>query len=162
MPSYKVKLFSQSYNYGCWLASTHMLNQYKVWGEDPPQTSITESVLLWGDHGITFNENWLGPHQGLLLDRATLDAYCSSNRLGMDVFNGRVDEFQNQIKKGPFMIAGKITDVGDHFYVISKVSENKIRLFDPMPQGKGNVLNTTIDALKSANPEAFKWCFWKL
>ncbi len=162
MATYNVKLFAQSYDYGCWLASTHMLNNYNVFqGYDSSYSLLTESVSLFDTRGVVYNESWLGPHWGLLLSEGVLDAYCSANNLNKKSFTGSAAEFQSQIQQGPFMIVGTIEGVGDHFYVVSKVSGKNIRILDPMPIGSGKVLNTTIDALLNANPFACRWCFWK-
>jgi hypothetical protein len=163
MAYYNVKLFAQSYDYGCWLASTHMLNYYNTFhGLDNSYSAFTESVSLYDSRGIVFYDSWLGEHWGLLLSRSVLDAYCEANGLYMKAFDGSMAQFQSQIEHGPFMVVGTIAGVGDHFYVISKVSGKNIQILDPMPIGRGKIVNTTIDALKATNPSAFQWCFWKM
>ena len=161
MNSYSVKLFAQSYNYGCWLASTHMLNHYSVFQGYDSLYGLTETVSLFDSRGVVYDESWLGQHWGLLLSEGVLSAYCNANNLNMKTFYGSVAEFQSQIEQGPFMIAGTIEGVGEHFYVVSKVSGKNIRILDPMPVGSGKILNTTINALLTANPFACRWCFWK-
>lgn len=155
---YNFTIFPQSYTYGCWLASTYSLNKYDLFS---PYIGIPAPILLFDDHGVTYNASWLGPNLGLLLEASVIQAFKDANKLGFDVLNFQTYKIENQIDRGPVMIIGEIADVGFHCFVIHGSKGNDVYVADPMPVGKGNKFKTTFAALKNTNPRAFQYMLWK-
>ncbi len=171
---HSVKLYNQSYNYGCWLASTHMLNVHKVYGSSYSSflSMFTSSVYLddWaklGDppHWVNYSSTWLGPNNGLNMDNYTLNAFAGSNDLTyLRIANPSAPaEIRQKIVNRPVMVAGDIVGVGVHFFVIHSfdTQTDTIGYLDPMPVYTGSRGKCTIKQFLIRHPGAFKHLFWK-
>lgn len=152
--------FPQSYNYGCWLASTHSLNMYEMYGGY--YTGLPYPVLLWDYNSVNFNNSWLGENQGILMDTNVLSAFASENNLHWEQLNGNTSVIKNKIGQSPVMVAGNIVGVGIHFFTIYGVKGETIYYADPMPVSYGSRGVTTFSAFKQKHPNAFKHAFWKI
>lgn len=152
-------MFPQSYNYGCWLASTHSLNMYDLYGGY--YSGLPWPVSLWGDNSVQFQDNWLGENWGLLMDSGVLSAFASDNNLSWQRLYGDTSIIANKISQSPVMVAGDITGVGIHFFVITGIKANTVYYADPMPVSRGSQGTTTFAAFKQKHPGAFKYAFWK-
>lgn len=171
---HNVKLYNQSYNYGCWLASTHMLNVHKVYGSSYSSflSMFTSSVYLddWsklGDppHWVSYDSNWLGPNNGLNMDSYTLNAFAAANQMSyLRIANPSAPaEIGQKIIHGPLMVGGDIVGVGIHFFVINRydAKDQTIGYLDPMPVYKGSMGKSTVSQFLTKHPSAFKHLFWK-
>ena len=155
---YNFTIFPQSYDYGCWLASTYSLNHFDLFN---PNIGLPAPISLYGDHGVTFDESWLGPNRGLLLEASVIQAFKDANKLDFDVLNFQTYKIGNQIDRGPVMIIGEITNVGFHCFIIHGVKGDSVYVADPMPVNKGNKFKTTFAELRNTNPRAFQYMLWK-
>ncbi len=164
--NYNVRLYAQSYDYGCWLASTHMLNMYKVYSVNYP-IELTSSVLLWGnEHWVNYETTWLGPNWGLKTDESTIANFSKANGLNHKYLGANyLPELREMIKKGPIMISGRLrtANIPSHFYIISDYDYNtgKVKILDPWPVHQGKISRTDLATFSDENPEAFYWAFWK-
>ena len=151
---YNFTIFPQSYDYGCWLASTYLLSHFDLFN---PYFGLTAPISLYGDHGVKFNESWLGPNRGLLLEASIIQAFKDANKLDFDVLNLQTYKVENHIDRWPVMIIGEIANVGFHCFIIHGVKGNSVYVADPMPVNQGNKFTTTFADLRNANPRAFQY-----
>lgn len=154
---YNFTIYPQSYNYGCWLACTYSLKKFDQFNA---YIGLAAPVLLYDDHGVVFNESWLGGNLGLLLDASTIQAFNNANHLELATLDLQTYKIANQIDQGPVMIIGEVTNVGFHCFIIHGIRGEDVYVADPMPVGKGHTFKTTFAALKNANPRAFQYMLW--
>ncbi len=170
MASYNIRnqitLFAQSYDYGCWLASTYMLNFAKMYPFGNSFESITRSISLWEDHGVNFNEGMLGPHNGLNTDEDNIALFASKNDLNYySAATMGISTLAGLLSNGPVMINGTVPM--SHFYIISNLNKKDsdadaaITIYDPLPIGQGKIVKTTISDLVARFPNAFYWALQK-
>ena len=153
-------IFPQSYNYGCWLASTHSILMYDTY-QGYYTGGLTYPVSLFGENIVQYNDSWLGENWGLLMESNILTAFASANNLSYQQLNGNTTPIKSQISRTPVMVAGNITGVGIHFFVVTGIKGDTVYYADPMPVGRGSTGKTTFAAFKQRHPGAFQHAFWK-
>jgi hypothetical protein len=125
-------------------------------------TGLASPILLWdSSNSVNFRDSWLGENQGILMDSSTLTAFASENNLNWTRLNGSTSAITSRIGQSPVMVAGDITGVGIHFFVIYGIKGETVYYSDPMPVNNGSRGKTTFAAFKQKHPGAFKHAFWK-
>ena len=148
-------MYPQSYPYGCWLAAGHSMVRHRVGG-------LIQLTYPIGhlDNLLTYHDSWMGPHGGLEMSGEILREFASQNGFGYQQIGSSLTPIIEKIVDGPVMVAGLITGVGIHFFVIHSVNGDVVKYKDPMPVMAGSAGTTTFQEFKALHPGAFQHMFW--